>query len=81
MKPLMLKDKQSAVELQTGLNRKDGADNRSLHNSNRRMSFPGNSRETIFFCRTKEKYETLESPVSDFEINGKTFEVGGRVLY
>lgn len=34
MNPLMLKDKQSAVELQTGLNRKDGADNRSLHNSN-----------------------------------------------
>ena len=22
--------------------------------------------------------ETLESPVSDFEIDGKTFEVGGR---
>ena len=38
----------------------------------------GNSRETIFFCRTKEKFETLESPVSDFEIDGKTFEVGGR---
>ncbi len=34
MNPLMLKDKQSAVELQTGLNRKDEADNRSLHISN-----------------------------------------------
>jgi predicted AAA+ superfamily ATPase len=38
----------------------------------------GNSRETIFFCWTKQKYETLESPISDFEIEGKTFEVGGR---
>ena len=38
----------------------------------------GNSRETIFFCWTKQKYETLESPISDFEISGKTFEVGGR---
>ena len=38
----------------------------------------GNARETIFLCWTKEKYETLESPISDFEIDGKTFEVGGR---
>ena len=38
----------------------------------------GNSRETIFFCWTKQKYETLESPISDFEIEGKTFEVGGK---
>ena len=38
----------------------------------------GNSRETIFFCWTKQKYDTLESPISDFEIEGKTFEVGGR---
>lgn len=38
----------------------------------------GNSRETIFFCWTKQKFETLESMVSDFEIEGKTFEVGGR---
>ena len=38
----------------------------------------GNARETIFYCWTKQKYETLESPVSDFEIDGKTFEVGGR---
>jgi len=38
----------------------------------------GNARETIFFCWTKQKYETLESPISDFEIEGKTFEVGGR---
>ena len=38
----------------------------------------GNSRETIFFCWTEQKFETLEYPVSDFEIDGKTFEVGGR---
>lgn len=38
----------------------------------------GNSRESIFLCWTKQKYDTLESPVSDFEIEGKTFEVGGR---
>ena len=38
----------------------------------------GNARETIFYCWTKQKYETLESPVFDFEIEGKTFEVGGR---
>ena len=31
----------------------------------------------VFFCWAKQKYETLESPVSDFEIEGKTFEVGG----
>lgn len=38
----------------------------------------GNARETIFYCWTKQKYDTVESPVSDFEIDGKTFEVGGR---
>lgn len=38
----------------------------------------GNARETIFFCWAREKYETMESPISDFEIDGRTFEVGGR---
>ena len=38
----------------------------------------GSARETIFYCWTKQKYDTVESPVSDFEIDGKTFEVGGR---
>ena len=38
----------------------------------------GSAREAIFFCWTRQKYETLESPISDFEIDGKTFEVGGR---
>ena len=55
-----------------------------LHNPNMAYvlsgdkSETGNARETIFLCWTKQKYETLESPVSDFEIEGKTFEVGGR---
>ena len=26
---------------------------------------------------TKQKFDTMESPKSDFEIDGKTFEVGG----
>ena len=38
----------------------------------------GNSRETLFLCWTKHLYDTLESPASDFEIAGKTFEVDGR---
>ncbi len=55
-----------------------------LHNSN--MSYvlsgenpeTGNARETIFYCWTRQNYDTVESPVSDFEIDGKIFEVGGR---
>ena len=55
-----------------------------LHNSN--MAYvlsgenpeTGNARKTIFYCWTKQKYDTLESPVSDFEIDGKTFVLGGR---
>lgn len=35
-------------------------------------------RLSFFYCWTKQKYDTVESPVSDFEIDGKTFEVGGR---
>lgn len=38
----------------------------------------GSNRESIFYCWTKEKYDTVESPMSDFEIEGKTFEVGGK---
>lgn len=38
----------------------------------------GNARESIFYCWTKQKCETLESPISDFEIDGRTFEVGGK---
>lgn len=38
----------------------------------------GNARETIFYCWTRQGYEPLESPISDFEIDGRTFEIGGR---
>lgn len=38
----------------------------------------GNLRECTFLCWTKEKYNVLGSDISDFEIEGLTFEVGGR---
>ena len=55
-----------------------------LHNPNtsyilsERAYDVGSCRESIFYCWTKTKFETMESPVSDFEIDGKTFEVGGK---
>lgn len=38
----------------------------------------GNSRESIFLCWTKEKFDVWGSEISDFEIDGLTFEVGGK---
>ena len=38
----------------------------------------GNVRETFFFNQTKEKQDVITSKVADFEINGLTFEVGGK---
>jgi predicted AAA+ superfamily ATPase len=38
----------------------------------------GNVRETFFFNQLRTKYEVCVSPVSDFQIDGMTFEVGGR---
>lgn len=38
----------------------------------------GSARESIFYCWTKINHDTLESPISDFEIDGKTFEIGGK---
>lgn len=38
----------------------------------------GNMRECTFLCWTKEKYHVLGSDISDFEIEGLTFEVEGR---
>ena len=38
----------------------------------------GNVRETLFLCWMKQTCKVEESPISDFEIDGKTFEVGGR---
>lgn len=35
-------------------------------------------RESIFLCWTKEKFDVLGSEISDFEIDGITFEVGGK---
>ena len=37
----------------------------------------GNIRETIFLCWMKNVFGITESPISDFEADGKTFEVGG----
>lgn len=38
----------------------------------------GNMRETIFLCWMRRCFKVYESPVSDFELEGKTFEVGGK---
>lgn len=38
----------------------------------------GNTRETLFLCWMRRVYEVYESPVSDFELEGKPFEVGGK---
>ena len=38
----------------------------------------GNVRETFFFNQTKAKHKTFASSVSDFEIEGMTFEIGGK---
>lgn len=55
-----------------------------LHNPNMMYTLVGgqpnngNVRETIFLCWTKYLFDVVESPISDFEINGRTFEIGGR---
>lgn len=38
----------------------------------------GSIRETVFFAWMRVGYFVTSSPVSDFEIEGKTFEVGGK---
>ncbi len=38
----------------------------------------GNIRETLFLCWMKRAFKVYESPVSDFELEGKTFEIGGK---
>ena len=38
----------------------------------------GNVRETFFYNQTRVAYDVISSRISDFEINGKTFEVGGK---
>lgn len=38
----------------------------------------GNVRETFFMNQTRVANEVISSPISDFEIDGRTFEIGGR---
>lgn len=38
----------------------------------------GNIRETVFFSWMRVNHFVTSSPISDFEIDGRTFEVGGR---
>lgn len=38
----------------------------------------GNMRETVFLAWMKDLYPLTASPISDFEINGRTFELGGK---
>ncbi|MDY5947391.1 MAG: AAA family ATPase [Prevotella sp.] len=38
----------------------------------------GNLRETFFFNQMRVNYSVFNSPVSDFLIDGRTFEIGGR---
>lgn len=38
----------------------------------------GNIRETFFFNQLRVKYDIISSPAVDFQIDDKTFEVGGR---
>lgn len=38
----------------------------------------GNLRETFFFNQVAVNHEVMSSPQSDFQVNGITFEIGGR---
>ena len=38
----------------------------------------GNMRETVFIAWMKDDYPLTASPISDFEIGDRTFEVGGK---
>ncbi len=38
----------------------------------------GNVRETFFMNQLRMQYDVLSSPVSDFLVDGRTFEIGGR---
>ena len=38
----------------------------------------GNMRETVFFNQAKLKMDVIASPISDFQLNEFTFEVGGK---
>jgi predicted AAA+ superfamily ATPase len=49
-----------------------------LYNMAKETANVGNIRETFFFNQTRTKYDVLASLISDFEIDGMTFEVGGK---
>lgn len=38
----------------------------------------GNVRETFFLNQTRVRHDVISSRISDFEIDGKTFEIGGK---
>lgn len=38
----------------------------------------GNLRETFFFNQMRVNHQVFNSPISDFLIDGKTFEIGGK---
>ena len=38
----------------------------------------GNIRETFFYNQVRVAFDVISSRISDFEIDGKTFEVGGK---
>lgn len=38
----------------------------------------GNIRETFFYNQMRVSHDVISSRISDFEIDGKTFEVGGK---
>ena len=42
------------------------------------MQNPGNVRETFFFSAMSVNHTVMASPVSDFIVDGHTFEVGGK---
>ncbi|MDR3252061.1 MAG: AAA family ATPase [Tannerella sp.] len=49
-----------------------------LYNMSDEAPNVGNVRETVFFNQTRLKYNVISSKVADFEIDGMTFEVGGK---
>lgn len=49
-----------------------------LYNLAKETADIGNICETFFFNQTRAKYDVLASPISDFEIDGMTFEIGGK---
>lgn len=49
-----------------------------IYNLAENTSNIGNIRETFFFNQMRVKYDVFNSPISDFLIDNKTFEVGGK---